>query len=80
MTDPNLRRLLDISKRLGDESINHYAFMKKEKLANSLFEKEKNRENKTIYEKMMSNMGVHIIWYEEHDELPKIIKSLFPTQ
>lgn len=80
MTDPNLRRLLDISKRMGDDSICHYAFMKKEKLTDCPFAKEKNEENIALYEKMMNNMGVYVIWYDKHDDLPSILRSLFPNK
>lgn len=75
MTDPNLRRLLDISQRsYGDEAAYHYAFLKKEKLR--LEALEKNKENQLIIEKMLRGLGVSTVWYDNHSDLPAMISKL----
>lgn len=35
MTDPNLRRLLDISNKDSDKELRHFTFLKREKLYKS---------------------------------------------
>ena len=75
MTDPNLRRLLDISHRAyGDESVYHYAFLKKEELRKN--EPIKNQENQVVIEKLLRGLGVTTIWYDDHNDLPLLIKKL----
>lgn len=75
MTDPNLRRLLDISHReYGDESAYHYAFLKKEDLRPGKLNK--NKDNQAIIEKMLFGLGVTTIWYDSHDDLPDLIRTL----
>ena len=64
MKDPNLRRLLDISTKRGDESIYHFAFLKRDE-----FTQHKLTEN------IFREMEVQIIWYEKYDELPDLINK-----
>ena len=75
MTDPNLRRLLDISQNEADNS-HHFAFLKREKsymcpkgesFNNSLL---KNIENQ------LDDMGVSVIWFEEYKEVPELLKEI----
>lgn len=66
MKDPNLRRLLDISTKRGDESIYHFAFLKRDE-----FTQHKLTEN------IFREMEVQIIWYEKYDELPDLINRIF---
>lgn len=65
MKDPNLRRLLDISTKRGDESIYHFAFLKRDE-----FTQHKLTEN------IFREMEVQIIWYEKYDELPDLINRI----
>ena len=75
MTDPNLRRLLDISHReYGDQSAYHYAFLMKEELRPG--EINKNKDNQAIIEKMLMGLGVTTVWYDNHNDLPDLIKAL----
>lgn len=62
MTDPSLRRLLDIAFQQGSQDVEHYAF-----LIRSDFECHK--ETEAIF----SQMGVSIIWCEDWDDVPRQI-------
>lgn len=91
MTDPNLRRLLDISSRNIERS-KHYSFMKR--LSNDEFsyirdgkKKVKVIENSDASEKflerhhalneeLMKELGVTIIWYESYEDIPNIIDQI----
>lgn len=81
LSDPNLRRLLDVAVR-GDETPRHYAFLKKNngKKTNSQAVNEKIIE---IYQKIDDNiqtayyqkLGLNIIWIDDFEEIPTILKS-----
>ena len=65
MTDPNLRRLLDISRMGSDHESRHFAFLKRE----SLFKPEEIEKNKLHFntiESQLCDLGVQVIWYEDH--------------
>ena len=75
MTDPNLRRLLDISMSGSDKEARHYAFLHRK----SLFPQddvEKNRSHFNTIEYQLSDLGVHVIWYENHNEVPGMIRRI----
>ncbi len=65
MTDPNLRRLLDMASKVSDNG-SHYVFLKKECDVYVKF-----------MEKDMESLGVKCIWYNQYKELPKLLKELF---
>lgn len=90
MTDPNLRRLLDISARNMDRP-RHYTFMRrmtletfaytkhgKEEKGDQLIKNTKgaeqflNRHHK-LNEEIMKELGVSIIWFNDFDEIPRIL-------
>lgn len=87
MTDPNLRRLLDISSRNIDKP-RHFAFMKRLSVDGFAFREEKqvirNKDAAHIFlerhhnlnEEIMRELGVSIVWYTEYDEIPKILKEI----
>ena len=91
MTDPNLRRLLDISSK-NIENSKHFAFMqrlsteefcyenndgKKLRVISNVKSAEKFLEDHhTLNEELMKELGVTIIWYESYDEIPEIINSI----
>ncbi|OEA73140.1 SIR2 family protein [Vibrio parahaemolyticus] len=91
MTDPNLRRLLDISSRNIERS-KHYSFMKRLSTDDFCFDNTKGKsipvvENMAAAEKflirhhalneeLMKELGVTIIWYESYDEIPEIIRRV----
>lgn len=62
MTDPSLRRLLDIAYHQGSGDADHYAF-----LIRTEFDCHKETEE------VFSQMGVNIIWCEDRDDLPRQI-------
>lgn len=91
MTDPNLRRLMDISARSLEQN-KHFAFMKRlaiddfcydvtgteKKAAIKNFEGAKKFLNThhALNEDLMMELGVTVIWYEKYDEIPEILERL----
>lgn len=79
MTDPNLRRLLDIAngERRSNEyhDIRHFAFLRKGDVSKGL-EEGKGAEFRTKMEDMLKGLGVAVVWYNEHSELPSILNRL----
>ena len=73
MTDPNLRRLLDISNKDSDKELRHFTFLKREKLYKSDVQHKKNEHHLQIIENQLESLGVYVIWYENYDEIPKIL-------
>ena len=64
MNDPNLRRLIDVSIDGSEIEPVHYAFLRRIEY------------DVPFMEKIMRGFGVNCIWYDEHGDLPKLIKSL----
>ena len=64
MTDPNLRRLIDISNNGGEVEPVHYAFLRKIEY------------DVPFMEKVMRGFGVNCVWYDRHEELPELLESL----
>lgn len=77
MTDPNLRRLLDISLSNSDGEAHHYVFLQRNNLSFRKSVVEKNRNYFEIQTEMYQHLGLNVIWYEDHDEIPKMLKSIF---
>lgn len=88
MTDPNLRRLLDISGR-HTEKTKHFAFMKRLSKQEFIFDQvetpvvnniagaEKFLErHHNLNEEIMRELGVSIIWYESYEDIPEILNSI----
>ena len=78
MTDPNLRRLLDFTKseasnnNKGDSHC--FAFLMKDSMAEGV---KSDREQFLEEQKyILENLGVRVIWYDDHNELPKLLDSL----
>ncbi|MBO0425859.1 SIR2 family protein [Enterococcus faecium] len=81
MTDPNLRRLLDIAaQKNNDDSCKHYALIKREKLKRipTIGEKLLNFEqvNEELQESFFRELGVNIVWYDDHVEIPKLLETI----
>lgn len=64
MRDPNLRRLIDISNDGGEIERVHYAFLKK------------GDNDVPFMEEIMRGFGVNCIWYDNHEDLPRMIDDL----
>lgn len=65
LTDPNIRRLLEIAKK--DDYLYHYAFFSKDDMIqNDLL--------KISYH--FYRLGIHIIWIDDYDQLPKILEQI----
>ena len=64
MRDPNLRRLIDISNDGGEIERVHYAFLRK------------GDNDVAFMERIMRGFGVNCIWYDKHEDLPRIIDGL----
>lgn len=83
MDDPNLRRLLEIAQT-GNESIQHFAFLKRiniseisKKTKRSVYlESSFLERHHNLQELMFSELGVNIIWFEEFAELPSLLNQL----
>lgn len=74
MTDPNLRRLLDIAKRGQGEDLDLYHFV---------FLGRKEDEDPSYYDRqetIMAGLGLQVIWYEikddSHEDLQTLLKQL----
>ena len=87
MNDPNLRRLLDISMNgagtnEGVESIEpmHFAIMERKPLDKDNPDLNKDIEHAINMEKMMYQLGINIIWYNnsdgKHQEVPEILRAI----
>ena len=83
MSDPNLRRLLDISMKnrtSGNDNNNplpqHYVFLRRQYLKKTCPGCHKNVSNEEVQERIMNRLGLNVIWYDNFEELPMIIKSL----
>lgn len=83
LTDPNLRRLLDVAARNG-ESPRHYAFIKKNKLKDKEHGGRMNKDILKIYQTIDDNiqtayyreLGLNIIWVDDFGEIPEILSTL----
>jgi hypothetical protein len=91
MTDPDLRRLLDISSKHIEKS-KHFAFMKRLSVNDFCYEhngKHKSKEvdnlaaakkfldrHHTLNEELMKELGVTVVWYESYDDIPGIIQKI----
>ncbi|MNR41672.1 hypothetical protein D3C85_1600890 [compost metagenome] len=91
MTDPNLRRLMDISARSLEQN-KHFAFMKRLAVNDFCYDTSetgkkaaiRNMDGATKFldthhalnEALMRELGVTVLWYEDYDEIPEILEKL----
>lgn len=77
MTDPNLRRLLDIANKGSENDPRHFVFLPHiESFGKDKNGEIKNSEAMRIQKEMFLELGLRVIWYEDYNELPKLIKLL----
>lgn len=74
MSDPNLRRLLEISQSKGDGGKNHYVFLRRSNFTN---DSNRDMENLTILKNMMNDLGLNVIWFKDFNELPQLLKRIY---
>lgn len=65
MTDPSLRRLLDIAYQQGSGDVDHYAFLIRDEF-------DCHKETEEVF----SQMGVNIIWCADRDDVPCQIRRV----
>lgn len=80
LTDPNLRRLLDISSRQG-ETPHHFAFLRRTQLPEDIaITIDASKAYLEIEENLKNNyyntLGINIIWVDEFSEIPEILLTL----
>ncbi len=75
LTDPNLRRLLDVSNRKNiNHEKKHYLIMKDKNSADisgEVFEISKNLETQDFNE-----LGLNVLWVEEYQDIPKLLGKI----
>ena len=69
MKDPNLRRLLDVAQQRGSGDPVHYAFLRRGEY------KQPKKAERIFYE-----MGVNVIWYNRHSQIPGLIRTITNTK
>ena len=74
MTDPNLRRLLDIANRRNpSNSLNHFIIKDKPQRINK---KEEDRLPLFLIERDFNELGLNTIWIEDFKEIPDILTRI----
>lgn len=77
MTDPNLRRLLDIAIRDSENEARHFVFLPHiTKFKNVKDANKKNNEAMRIHKEIFLELGLRVIWYTDYKELPTLISQL----
>ena len=71
LNDPNLRRLLDISWR-RNHYCNHYIAKKRNETENA----EINETLNMLFEQDAISLGLNVIWYSNHNDLPSILSNI----
>ena len=79
LTDPNLRRLLDVATR-SNEKPRHYAFLRRNTSIDAVdIDKDAIMAYKNIdmelREKYYATLGLNIIWIDNYEDIPRILES-----
>ena len=70
------RRLLDISISNSEKDAHHFALLQRTSIFSYPSSSAKNESYFLTLENVMSQMGVNIVWYESHDEIPGLLKGI----
>lgn len=82
MTDPNMRRLLEIAAHKrdeNDEECQHYAIMRRFKIKDSedvASIKSFERVNESLQERFFGDLGVNVLWIDDFSEIPSLLKQI----
>lgn len=76
MTDPNLRRLLDISREGGDGEPHHFVFLKREPLRRKNIDAELEKRHFDIIQSQYESLNIYVIWVEEYSEIPNLLREI----
>lgn len=81
LTDPNMRRLLDVASR-NEEKPRHFAIIKKkehpitgDKKQKELLQKYSEMDYR-IREEYYKSLGINILWVDRYEEIPELLNSL----
>lgn len=79
MTDPNLRRILDVANRKNDEkSLNHYLL---KKIPSETENYTPNDELARFLEEQDANtLGINVIWIDDFNEIPELLQKINSKQ
>lgn len=78
MTDPNLRRLLDIAIQDSENDPRHFVFLPRiSEFGTDKNAEAKNNEAMKIQKQIFVELGLRVIWYSDYSELPKLLKNLY---
>ena len=75
MTDPNLRRLLNVASR-ANEKPRHHAVMRKPNIAYRKDIQLYTKIDRNIKEKSFASMVINLIWVDAYYEIKDILKGL----
>lgn len=82
MTDPNLRRLLEIAAQKrpdGDNECKHYAILPRLNIESSESIKgikSFQNANETLQESFFKELGINVLWVDDYAEIPNILKAI----
>ena len=78
MTDPNLRRLLDIAIQDSENDPRHFVFLPRiSEFGADKNAEAKNNEAMKIQKQIFMELGLRVIWYRDYNELPKLLKEIY---
>lgn len=73
MNDPNLRRILEISHNEAADQTRHYAFLARQQNFDT---EKKDKCFQYVQTEIFKNLGLNVIWYNKHEELPVLLSQL----
>lgn len=78
LTDPNMRRLLDVAwRKSADKSLSHYIVKKTPRLSNGDV---LDRVSKLLEEQDANALGLNVIWIEGFDDIPNVLDEILSSR